>query len=238
MQVLVPDASLLALLTAAVYTGAAGYSVIPPKPGELDTQTAVVVLSASRLRTLTLHLGGTRGRPRRGSPLPYAMSFRDVRPEQQGRRGDRPPAAAAAATSSGTSAGYYAGRNGSSGARGGGEGYGAPNQGARGGGFGSAGPLRTGGVGVGRTAAGGAASQNSLHQGGFGHSSQQGRRAGAGGGADGSSGGSSGGGKVGDYLMIFSVSFECCSPRQSCLSPRAFWVTSTAAFEARTEEPR
>lgn len=62
------------------------------------------------------------------------------------------------------------------------------------GGFGSAGPLRTGGVGVGvgsRPISGGGA----LHHGGVGA-----------GGVGVGSGGASGGGKVGDYLMGYSVS--------------------------------
>lgn len=61
------------------------------------------------------------------------------------------------------------------------------------GGFGSAGPLRTGGVGVSRTGGFGTTMPGTSRPTGI---------------AGEAGGGSSGGGKVGDYLMIYSVSFS------------------------------
>lgn len=78
-------------------------------------------------------------------------------------------------------------------------------RGGGGGGFGSAGPLRTGGVGVGSRMPQGSYGRDAsgVHQGGMGEPIPSGVAAGAG-----RSGGSSGGGKVGDYLMIYSVSMS------------------------------
>lgn len=79
------------------------------------------------------------------------------------------------------------------------------DRGGGGGGFGSAGPLRTGGVGIGSRLPQGSYGREAsgVHQGGLGQPIRSGVAAGGGG-----SGGSSGGGKVGDYLMIYSVSIS------------------------------